>query len=504
GERYVQTQIELLRSPMVLGPVLSRPEIAAFAEFKEEVDQRKYLEENLTIQQVGKSDFYSVGYRSPSPGHAAAVTNAVVAEYLSIQSDEGFRRSQRVIDLLEEERNRRSLDVERLRKHVLDLAKEVTGKDPFSHEAIVDKAQVFTTPMTALYGSLTAIEVNSEILKAEIQALRDAPVLIPDHAETSGQLDLEIDAQADIVERESQLAAIRSYMEQIKETSVRWESSPRYRQLKKELEAREAKLAEWKSMLREELHGQRMEQRKREHEQALATLQQELAHLDVKKKIFTSRFDQQMGKLKTSGGMSVQLEFARAELAREEKVFELIAVRKLSLQTELRAPARVRLRQKALVPTTPLEPVPYKFLVLGCCVALVAPLALAFAREATVRRITDVAQLAQESKLRVLGEVARFPVRPVAAAPRALPRQMRREMFIFAESIDSVRTNLLLSGNLRDNEVLAVSSAASDEGKTSVATSLAVSIAGATKKPTLVLDADLRSPNVAEILGTAA
>ena len=42
-----------------------------------------------------------------------------------------------------------------------------------------------------------------------------------------------------------------------------------------------------------------------------------------------------MEELKTGDSNSVQLEFSRAELARKENVFELIAARKLTLQTKL-------------------------------------------------------------------------------------------------------------------------------------------------------------------------
>ena len=118
-----------------------------------------------------------------------------------------------------------------------------------------------------------------------------------------------------------------------------------------------------------------------------------------------------MKELQTGGAKSVELEFARAELEREEKVFELIASRKLALQTELRAPARVQLRQKAILPAIPIQPIPYKVLLLACSAAFVAPFGLAVLREVTVRRISDVEQLAQETGLRVLGEVASLPVR---------------------------------------------------------------------------------------------
>jgi capsular exopolysaccharide synthesis family protein len=103
----------------------------------------------------------------------------------------------------------------------------------------------------------------------------------------------------------------------------------------------------------------------------------------------------------------------------------------------------------------------------------------------------------------VLGEVARFPVKRVTGTQHALPAAQQRQLFVYAESIDSLRTNLMLTENLggpNQTRVIAICSAASGEGKTSVATSLAMSVAEATKQPTLVLDADLRSPDVGKFL----
>jgi succinoglycan biosynthesis transport protein ExoP len=119
-----------------------------------------------------------------------------------------------------------------------------------------------------------------------------------------------------------------------------------------------------------------------------------------------------------------------------------------------------------------------------------------------VRRIGDVEQLRKETQLQVLGEISSFPIRPVATGTHRLSKRMRRDMSIFAESIDSLRTNLVLSERLPSKCVLVVTSATSGEGKTSVSTSLVGSIAAATKMATIIVDADLRSPDVAEVLGT--
>jgi uncharacterized protein involved in exopolysaccharide biosynthesis len=384
GARYAQTQVELLRSPIVLDPVLSRPEIAAYAEFKNEIDPQQFLAEHLRVSQIGRSELYRVRFRSASPTHAAEVANAVITEYLSIQSEEESHIAQRVIDLLEVERNRRSLDVKRMRKRFLELAKEVTGTSPFSNESLTSPAPTFT-PGASLYQGLTQIEVDQAVLKARGQALRDAPLRAPDDSAASGLLNLTIDNHPSIREHEDLLVAIRSRMGEIKKLSVQGESHASYVDLANVFFEEQAKLADRKKGLREEMQAQRMQGR----QQALEQIDAELAILDAKKGVLTSRIDKQVVERKTGGMKSVQFEFARAELAREEQVFELITERKLALQTELRAPAQVRLRKKARVPTTPIEPFPYKKMLLAAFAALACPFGLAVVRELTVRRTSS-------------------------------------------------------------------------------------------------------------------
>ena len=55
-----------------------------------------------------------------------------------------------------------------------------------------------------------------------------------------------------------------------------------------------------------------------------------------------------------------ELGFKRDELARAEKLFEMIAQRLLQLQTERSAPSRVKLMQVAEPPQAPVESFPYK------------------------------------------------------------------------------------------------------------------------------------------------
>ena len=139
---------------------------------------------------------------------------------------------------------------------------------------------------------------------------------------------------------------------------------------------------------------------------------------------------------------------------------------------------------------------------MACAGAFVTPFGLSVLREMSVKRISEVEQLSRETHLRILGEISHFPIKQVAVSLRKMPTSLRRQMFLYNESIDSLRTSLMLSTDKQSQQLLVVTSAAAGEGKTSIATSLAMSIGNASKAPTLVIDADMRAPDVATILAT--
>ena len=73
--------------------------------------------------------------------------------------------------LLEQERDNRVQDVARLRDQVRDLAKQATGKDPFS--ATAESTVVINHPLADIQNKIVAAEVEQEELKARIKAMQE-------------------------------------------------------------------------------------------------------------------------------------------------------------------------------------------------------------------------------------------------------------------------------------------------------------------------------------------
>jgi len=210
------------------------------------------------------------------------------------------------------------------------------------------------------------------------------------------------------------------------------------------------------------------------------------------------RYEEELAKVEKGSVENVNLDFEQAELAQAQAVLDQINTRILQLRTEQQAPARVSLFSQARPPEAPVMSVPWKYMGLAGGFGFVLPFLLALGWERVVRRITDADVLEIESQLPVVGEIARLPDR-LGRSRRAATRRLAWQLRLYEESIDSMRTALVLAEELREMKVLVVASAAKQEGKTSVAAQLAVSLARASGEATLLVDGDLRSPDVHRI-----
>lgn len=109
------------------------------------------------------------------------------------------------------------------------------------------------------------------------------------------------------------------------------------------------------------------------------------------------------------------------------------------------------------------------------------------------RRVDSVEQVVNELGMRVIGTIPAFPSKASLKSGDAATSQNWR--FILNESVNSARTMLLHAAKTQNMQVLMVTSAMQGEGKTSLSSQLATSMATAGLR-TLILDGDLRNPSM--------
>ncbi|RZU34455.1 polysaccharide biosynthesis tyrosine autokinase [Blastococcus saxobsidens] len=155
----------------------------------------------------------------------------------------------------------------------------------------------------------------------------------------------------------------------------------------------------------------------------------------------------------------------------------------------------------AEVPTAPASPDVPLAVVAGLVLGLLAGFALAWLLEAFDTRVRDAEVVAELTDLPVVGSLPAWPADSGQVVVTAAPHSPA------AESFRQLRTNLEFlrvgEGGVLDEgraQVLAVTSALSGEGKSTVSVNLAATLAE-TGARVLLVDADLRRPAVAGVLG---
>ena len=152
--------------------------------------------------------------------------------------------------------------------------------------------------------------------------------------------------------------------------------------------------------------------------------------------------------------------------------------------------------QRAPVPVAPVASLPYLQLCLAFLGGLCAPFGLGILKEQITPRVSSSNFVEQRTHLPVLGEITRLPTKNPKTASLGYREQLT--LRVFEESIDAMRTNLLLGAQGGSLRILCVTSAVNQEGKTSVAVQLAISTARATRQQVLIIDGDLRAPGIHE------
>jgi succinoglycan biosynthesis transport protein ExoP len=107
------------------------------------------------------------------------------------------------------------------------------------------------------------------------------------------------------------------------------------------------------------------------------------------------------------------------------------------------------------------------------------------------RRVNGAEEISHGLGINLVGTLPNLPVRARQANPASTQDQLLQNQL--TEAVDSIRTLLLHSARTEKLNVVMITSALSGEGKTSLATQLAASLARAWRK-TLLVDGDLRNP----------
>jgi polysaccharide biosynthesis transport protein len=206
----------------------------------------------------------------------------------------------------------------------------------------------------------------------------------------------------------------------------------------------------------------------------------------------------------------IEVDYKPLQRAAEQngKMYGLIASRQKEI--DITGPMRtnnVRVLERATVPGVPVRPRPLQNLMIGLMLGLATGVALAFVIEALDNTLKTQADVEQFLGVSVLGLVPVIGGAAGAEAAQENDHLRERDLGVFldpksiaAECCRSIRTNILFMSPDRPLRTMVVTSPSPQEGKTTTAINLGVTMAEAGGR-VLIIDTDMRRPRLHRSFG---
>jgi succinoglycan biosynthesis transport protein ExoP len=502
SNEFVELQKAIMLGNNVLEKVISDPTIAAIPRIAAAKDPLFQLRKDVKVGSAAGARLIDVKYVDQDPVVASRLVNTIVDEYIRT------RRNMEQIKTSMQERNvnavlqKAEAEVEASKQRVRELSVQAIKTENLVGEketGRIDTAYLDDLRMRRmdLMSQLAILEVNfAEAKSAYEQKVGELPKELPKTVPITDE-DLKTDVVVSAAASQVEMAQ-REFEDMIKVANL-GENNPNYIRAKRRIEGLESELQRVTEIRKKELSSRSAGGVQNSAAGKLSVMQEQILELRTRKDTVENQIREYMTSLKQSSASSVDLQFAEADLEEWNEIRATVHNRRIQLQTEREATDNVRELERAVPPRLPVEDLPYKQLAAASAGGLVIPILLGILLDLRSRKVDDANQLEMRSQLAVLGEIATIPVRSKAKSTEREGAQ--RELRLFEESVDSLSTTLILRENLKDSRVFAITSALSGEGKTSVACQLAVSISRATGKRVLLVDGDMRSPDVHHVFG---
>jgi succinoglycan biosynthesis transport protein ExoP len=498
-DAYRKTQLQLLRSPVVLNAALRKPGISSLRMITEQDDPQAWLARTIEPVVQGDSEVMQLKFRGAVAEETAKILNAITSCYLDdiVNKDRQDRLGRR--DQLEKKFKENQTELRSRRETFNDLARTLGTRD--SSEVATQRGLLMDQLGTARNRMVQA-ENDLERLEGEIAVydLRKGEA-----AEFAGEGEAgagegegvdEAIASDDMIEaalsREPEIRALESQIAELTdailgqaERSARGMNEPAVRRMVGRRQQILRQIEATKTKLRPQIlgvigsggtvNGGGVSPRE------LVLRRQTLVKSIAKARATYEDISKQVVDL---GNANADLENRKGEIDQLARVTDQIGLQLEATSLDLTAPPRVTLLEEAVVPGGNDT---LKRLLLAAIAGLAGVTfggGLVVALEYLRNRLGDAEEIPSRIGIRVIGTIPWV----------GKSRRGRANEYRLAESVDSIRT-LILQGNRESARVILVTSAGDREGKSSVAANLAASIARADHR-TLLVEGSLRNPSV--------
>jgi capsular exopolysaccharide synthesis family protein len=486
-EKYQKTQVVLVKAQQVLKAALAQPAVAELAVVREQSNPLEWLERDLTADFLTGPEILRVALKGDKQDQLAVVVGAVAEEYLREAREREKNERNTRYELVNAELNK---EKERLRAKQLAI-KQLLGPadDGSAGVRLKTKEQI-----AAAEKQLDTVQTDLMQLQIEQEARQKrgaAPATnIPEYV-IEDALNERMLKDPLLAPRLARKAVLEAEIAEIERVAAVGTAVARSARQRRELEAIDRELSQRKQQMRDQAVRALEDKAQGQTRMDNLQLEQKIAVLKKLEALLKEKLNR-LGDAAHPGKAAVDLDWLQAEITQTEGTVKKIEEKAETLRIELGAPSRVELMQEAVVAPRDDRKQMQLAGMAGIGMFAAAVFGISWV-EFRARRVGSLDEVSQGLGLKVLGAVPKLPerVRRRLGDPTAV-----RDFYwhnLLTESVDMTRTLLVHQAQGDGTQVVMVTSALGGEGKTSLASQLAASLARSGRK-TLLIDCDLRKP----------
>jgi len=440
--------------------------------------QIRAFRKRLHVDLLNESRLVEVSFESVDPSLATRVANALVKNYVESNFRSKYETTRQASAWMEQQLDELKAKVEKSQQALVDYERENSIAD------VGDKENVVGQKLADLSKDLTTAQTD----RAEKQSVYDSV--------QSNKAEAAIIANDTLLQQlDSKYADLRT---QFVATTSHY--GPNFYKVK-------------------ELHNQINEVEsliERERKRIIERIGSDYRTAVRREQLLSREVAQQRAEVEKLNQLLIKYTFLKGEFETNQQLYNdlLKRLKDATVSASLRA-ASVRLADEALVPSTPIRPDKPVDIAVGLLVGLILGVTLAFIRESLDRTIKTAEDIEREIAVPTLaivpqgatsrGRYGRYfarNARKAAGNGNLALTVLNAPGSQTAESFRVLRTSILLSSAPQPPQVVLVTSAHPNEGKTFASVNLALALAQRGSR-VLLVDADLRKPNVLKALGVS-